>query len=395
MKTVFYLQGSHCQSNVMELAGATRAAKAFDWNLRIIEYGDSMMNRWHLGAGKSLRERLRELADFWKPLGVIVDCGAAPTHFSKGEFAPLPTVFLDRHPSSIERGAACVYSDSDDIGKTAARELMALGNRTFAFAPWPDPLPWSVGRGAAFAQALRMNGFDCRAFRTRTSKPDDATFLSELEGWIKTLPLPAAVFAANDSIAEHVVGAALACKIKIPDELAVLGVDNDPEMQVRSPISISTIQLDSERAGYDAAQLLHEMIIHPRRRPASATFGSLAVVRHQSTHLTRRHDDLVDEAIRLIRQRAISGLRPADVFKALKCPRRLLELRFREITGKSILEDILEIRIEQAKLLISQSADDWETIAKSCGFNSVQAFRKQFIAKTGVSPAVWRRKRKQ
>lgn len=395
MKTVFYLQGSHCQSNVMELAGATRAAKAFDWNLRIIEYGDSMMNRWHLGAGESLRERVRSLADFWKPLGVIVDCGAAPTHFSKGEFAPLPTVFLDRHPSSIERGAACVYSDSDDIGGTAARELMSLGNRTFAFAPWPDPLPWSVGRGTAFANALRMNGFDCCTFQAQTTKPDDATFLAELGEWIEALPLPAAVFAANDCIAEHVATAALARKIKVPDELAVLGVDNDPEMQVRSPISISTIQLDSERAGYEAAHLLHEMIIHPRRRPASATFGSLAVVRHQSTHLTRRHNDLVDEAIRLIRQRAVSGLRPADVFKALKCSRRLLELRFREITGKSILEDILEIRIEQAKLLISQSADDWNTIAANCGFGSAQAFRKQFIAKVGVSPAVWRRKRKQ
>ena len=182
MKTVFYLQGSHCQSNVMELAGATRAAKAFDWNLRIIEYGDSMMNRWHLGEGKSLRERLRELADFWKPLGVIVDCGAAPAHFHKGEFAPLPTVFLDRHPSSIERGAACVYSDSDDIGKTAARELMALGNRTFAFAPWPDMEEKMREKGIplySLESFTPLREFDFLGFTLQYTPLNDAMF-----GWM-------------------------------------------------------------------------------------------------------------------------------------------------------------------------------------------------------------------
>lgn len=389
MKTVFFLQSSNRPSNLAQLDGILRAAKSFGWHVRVIEFGrDSPSHRSH-DVVAELRDNFRKMREFWDPIGIIVDNGAAPTDFSKDEFA-LPTVFLDRHPTTIGRGAVCVFSDATSIGRLAARELLALNAKTYAYVPFTNNYRWSLERGREFAAALKLNNVRCNIFRPRRESSDDV-YLGELGPWIRKLPKPAAVFAANDYIGELVIGCARKNGLSVPDDIAVMGVDNDEDICLRCTPSLSSVKPDHERAGYLAASLLREFIRHPRKPPKSLTFGALAVFHRSSTRALRRHDERTVKIVEIVRKQAASGLMVEQLACDFGVTRRLIEMRFREATGHSIRDEIQSIRLERAKALLSQGGTRLAEIATVAGYPSVQAFRKTFTAATGKSPLNWRK----
>jgi len=392
MKTVFFLQSSHCQSNRAELAGAIRAGKAFGWNIRVIEYASAAADRrQHTTGLVGFKEEFRRMKEFWSPIGVIADCGAAPSAFRKNEFAPLPTVFLDRQHAVSGKGSSCVFSDAEDIGRLAARELLTLDYATYAYAPFTDSLSWSRNRERAYADALAINKRKCHSFCKECAPSDDLAYLSELDSWIRDLPKPAAIFAANDYIGELVISAADKSGFRVPEDIAVLGVDDDEEICLRTTPTLSSIKPDHEKAGYLAATLLKKLLLEPEAAHAPMTFGSLAVFHRGSTRTQHRRDDRVTKALETIRERATTRLSIPELAKESGVSRRLLELRFRETIGHSILEEIQAVRLERAKVLLTQSRAQMDEIAENAGFPSVQAFRKAFTRSTGKTPLVWRK----
>lgn len=392
VKTVFFLQSAHCQSNRALLAGVIRAGKDFGWVVRTIEYASAAADRrQHATTNRDFRTEFKMMRDFWTPIGIIADCGAAPKVFSKIRFSPLPAVFLDCQPSNVGKGSVCVYSDDKDIGTLAARELLALNYAAYAYAPFTDNLPWSLNRERAYRQALALCHKTCHTFRKNRPSVNDITYLSELDWWIRELPKPAAVFAANDYIGELVLTAAGKCGFKVPEDIAVIGVDNDEEICLRTNPTLSSIKPDHEKAGYLAAALLKQVISARKRQHASATFGALAVFHRNSTLVRRRHDDRVMKAVETIRRHAHLGLTIPQLVAEVGVSRRLLELRFRETLGHSILSEIRAIQIERAKVMLTHTRESMDEVARSTGFPSTQSFRNAFGKAMGMPPVSWRK----
>jgi len=385
MKTVFFVQSSNWPSNVDELNGALRAAKSFGWNLRVVNFrGGSNASAVH-----AFLDEFGKLREFWSPLGVIVDSGGAPTAFSRLDF-DLPSVFLDRHPSTLSGKSVCVYSDSAAIARLAARELLALDARSYAYAPFFRRLRWNVDRGREYALALKLNGIGCRTFPA-SGKVSENEYPEAVAKWLAAVAKPVAVFAANDYIGEMVVAAARRNGLRVPDDVAVLGVDNDEEICLRATPSLSSIRPDHEQAGYLAATLLRDLLRNPRKPPESRSFGPLAVFHRSSTRTLRRHDERIARIVEIVRKQALSELSVGQIARDFGVSRRLVELHFREATGHSIRDEVRRMRIDNAKAMLMHSGARLAKIASASGYPSFHAFRKAFAAATGLSPTKWRK----
>ena len=388
MKTILYLRSSLNASNNSDLEGVCRYAKTAGWRIHVTPYADAAFIRGDL-ADRDRRPDVKGLLELWEPDGVVAECGAARDLLDPRDFNSVPIVFLDRVPTGNE---TCVTSDARQVAALAAKELLSLGFRTYAYVPFTERLPWSIDRGREFERLIRMNGCKFHLFRKRPFGDDAETYRAWLREWLGKAPKPMGVFGANDFVAETVLSCAERERIDVPRELAVIGVDNNPDVCERTVPTLTSILLDHERAGYLAAELLNQKMSHPRRKVASGAFGPVCVYHRQSTFLYSRNDDRVAVALKLIRRNACDGLKAKDVIAEMDCSRRLAELRFREVTGRSILEEILAVRIERAKHLLEHSSKSVAEIAAACGYGSADALRKVFAAETGENPLAWRKR---
>lgn len=387
MKTILYFQSSLNASNNSVLDGVSRYARSANWRVHVTPYADAAYLRGDHAVGSGAPD-VKGLLEFWKPDGVIAECGAAQTLLRPCNFRSVPVVFVDRIQTGNE---VCISSDARSIAELAARELLSLGFKTYAYVPFAEPVPWSVKRGEEFARLVKMNGLKFHQFRKRPHGDEAENYRAWLRMWLRIAPKPMGGFAANDYMASFVLSCAEREKIGVPNELVVIGVDNDLEICERSNPNLTSILLDHERAGYLAAQLLNEKIAYPRRKVKGVTFGPVCVYHRQSTFVYSRKDDRVSVALKLIRRNACDGLKACDVIAEMGCSRRLAELRFREVTGRSILEEILSVRIERAKYLLEHSEKPIAEVARSCGYGSANALRKVFVAETGKNPLAWRK----
>ena len=184
MKTVLYLQSSLNASNLSDLDGVCRYAKAGGWCIRTVLYADAAYIRG-THADADCRPDVKGLLDFWKPDGVIAECGAAGDLLDPVDFKPVPVVFLDRIPVG---GETCVTSDPEPIAALAAKELLSLGFRSYAYVPFKVRLPWSVKRGEAFERLVKMNGCKFHLFRSRPFADDAETYRAWMREWLVKAP---------------------------------------------------------------------------------------------------------------------------------------------------------------------------------------------------------------
>lgn len=391
MKTILFLQTANSPSNQALLAGAFRAAKAFGWQIRVMEFSGSMFSSGKQDSGISgLLRDIRRLRSFWSPLGIIVDCGGLSNRPRKNMFR-LPTVFLDKHPNNLWKGAVSVYADDVALGQTAARELLSLNAKTYAYVPFTSDKIWSANRGKAFADAIKLNHSQCQVFK-KQHRAD--IYVLALDRWITSLPKPVAIFAANDHISEMVIDSSIRNGFSVPDDVSIIGVDNDEQICLRSMPTLSSIKPDHEKAGALSVQLLKALIQNPRHPPAPMSFGLAAVLHRGSTRQLRRHDERTMQLLRTIREQATAGLSVAQLVTGFGVSRRTIEMQFREATGKSILQEIQDLRIEQAKLMLTQTSASMDEVANSSGYPSTQAFRKHFTKSIGLSPLAFRQRSK-
>ena len=387
MKTILFFQTANCPSNQSQLSGILRTAKTFGWHVRVVAFSDPVTDGHNSGL-PSLLQDIAKLKAFWSPIGIIIDCGGLSKRPYRKMFT-LPTVFLDSRPDDLWDGAVCVHVDNAEVGRTAAREPLSLNARNYAYVPFTANKSWCRERERAFVEAIRLNHFPCHVFRKRCNAD---IYMLSLNHWIATLPKPVAIFAANDHISDLVVDFAIRNGFSVPDDVAVIGVDNDEQICLRSSPTLSSIKPDHEKAGFLAAQLLKEFVKTPKHPPASATVGPIAVLHRESTHTIHRHDERTMQLLRTIREKATAGLSVAQLVKDLGVSRRTVEMQFREATGRSILQEILNLRIEHAKLLLTQTYAQIEEVAKRSGYPSAQAFRKHFTKTVGLSPLTFRRR---
>ena len=279
-----------------------------------------------------------------------------------------------------------VIHDSEVTTREAFRELSSNAPDAYAVVGHEAGYFWSRIRVRAFRSLVKAEGKRCAVFTTAEKGSARAKRLAE---WISALPSKCAVFAVNDVVALDVVNACEAAGRRISSDLTLVGVDNRESICESGTHGISSVQIDFERAGYRAAMLVDDLI--SGRGERIKTFGPLMTVRRESTRGFGRREPRMLAAIDLIRKEACSGLRASEVAKHFKGSRRLVDLRFRETFGHSILDEIQNVRFEKVFFLLSQTETALGAIAGLCGFKSEITLREQFRLRTGMSMSSWRK----
>lgn len=180
--------------------------------------------------------------------------------------------------------------------------------------------------------------------------------------------------------------------IRIPEDLAVIGVDNDLDVCEYARPTLSSVAPDWFGAGRLTAEALDRLMKDPKSGPIRLTYPPVNIIRRQSTQRLKRPDPEVSAALERIRREACGGLTAGAVVRMFTCSRRMAEIRFRQLTDHSILDAIRSIRLERAKELLAENDRDIGAIANFCGYGSMASFSNFFKSMTGVSPNHWRRK---
>ncbi len=365
-----------CQNRIQ---GVRRYAKTRGWHVQAVE---------RCGVGG--RIPVRELVNLWHPIGCIAECGGGIPEITRTALRGTPIVFLDECPHQ-KNVRHCVISDAASIGVHAAKELLRTGLRHFAFVGYGRSRFWSNDRFTAFRDTVRMHGYDCTDFRKVQEEDRRFTRHRELVRFLDGLQKPCGVFAAHDPVGEEVLVAAQAAGIAVPDEIAVIAVDDIREICENTVPPLSSISVDFERGGYLAAELLGELIDNPKLKPETRKYGILYTARRNSTGPSRRISVSVARAVDFIRKNADRKISLAEVAEQIGCSVRNAEKRFEEEIGHSVLTEITNVRIDRAKDMLRDSRASIEAITGRCGWASSASLRVAFKAATGFSPRAWRK----
>ena len=281
--------------------------------------------------------------------------------------------------------------DSVSVGKDVARYFNSLGNfASYGFVHGAILYPWSIEREAGFRSALPRKA-------TVFIFPEDSSEQLQLEAsspmiaqdklgrWLCSLPKPAAIFGANDLFARDVLTACKKLGLKVPNQVTVIGCDNDPLIWGNTSPQLSSLKLPFRDLGYQAARTLDLLLRnkHPPQRTIRVA-GTHLFERESSAHIPPA-TALVEKARAYIAERACDGIRPADVVSHVGVSRSLLDLRFRQVAGKSILEDILDVRLAEVRRQLKATDRTILQIGRNCGFNDPDNLKRLFKKHFGLS----------
>ena len=375
MKTVLFFISSTRHTCRDRLEGIYRYARGHDWHVQVVERVFHKVN-------------VRELLDFWKPVGIIAECGSGADELNDDAFGGLPVVYFDADRS--KRGSGFyVGSDGASVGRLAAKHLLALKLPNYACAAFRLPLFWDRERREAFVEKVTKAGVGCSVFASEREQLPHVR-QAALAEWVGGLPRPCGIFAANDYVGEEIVNICEQLGLSVPDDIAVLGVDNDEEICENATTTLSSIAPDFAEGGYLAAELLGKVIEDRSLKPTVIHFPVTRVVTRKSTRRIACDRRRIVEAVEMIRVRACEGLSVPDVVSFIGQPRRTAEMHFREATGRSIHEEIDEVRFAKVFELLKNPRQSLESIVDLAGFSTGVALRKAFRLRTGMSMRAWR-----
>ena len=380
MNVILYFQTAAAAGNAPDqLIGAVEMAERF--HCRIQQIDDPISPR-----------TVKQLISFWNPLGAIVECGARAESFDPRIFESLPTVFFNAPLIKPAKNRYFVRHDSPKAGMAAARVFLNAGYSNFAYINHPQASIWNSERARAFAEALKLNSQSCLAFSYPPGPP--ARHHQSLEKFLRALPHPAGILAANDRVAADVIATCSHAGLRIPEDIAILGVDNILSICEHTQPTLSSIAPDFRRGGNLAILLLVAVRRAKGRFKGSHEryFGSRKIVQRASTLILKRRDPEVVAALEFIRKKACSGATAAQAAALFKCSRRMADIRFTKTVGHSILTEIQNVRLERAKELLSNPLQELKSLHDFCGFSTANALRKFFRQETGMTMSEWRQK---
>lgn len=308
---------------------------------------------------------------------------------------PLVGIGIDSELRQKRRqNAAFILNDNEGIGKAAADYFKSLGNfRSYAYIPAiGGSQQWSIQRGNGFTHRLRDNGIDCKVYRQCDNIDDD---WQELGRFLTSLEKPAAVLAAWDGRAVEVMNSAKLAGIEVPEQMAVLGVDDDDIICENAVPQLSSVRTDVEGMGEKATKLLKKLLSQNKNRlpngSQSVTCPALGITERNSTRPPTPAAHLINRALSFIAAEASNGIDVQDVAKHLKISRRLLDMRFKKYSQTTVAETIALRRLETAKHLLEKTTMPVKAAFKAAGFSDTTYPYRLFKKKTGVSPSKWRR----
>jgi LacI family transcriptional regulator len=278
------------------------------------------------------------------------------------------------------------FTNNNLIAQLAADHFLIRGFRNFAFCGYvKNPINgWSEEREQAFVRYLKRRGHSCAIYIDHfRSTRHWASAQRSLGRWLASLPKPVALMTANDSLAHQVLEACRAFGLRVPEEVAVIGVNNDELLCRLGSPPLTSIEHGTERMGYEAAALLERLMNGERPRRRQFIIDPVGITTRQSTDLLAIEDRIVASAMSFINANTLKGIKVRDVTKALGVSRSGLEIRFHRELGYSMHTAIRRIQMERIRVLVSDSQLPLKEIAVNTGFRSVQhmttLFRKTFL----------------
>ena len=327
--------------------------------------------------------------DAWSGDGVISrssDPGMAELVRRRG----LPAIDLTDVRGDL--GLPRIWTDHPAVGQVAAMHLLERGFTRFGFCGFTGH-EWSALRRAGFLKATAGVDPHVSVFETpwdpRVTRPIDEGH-SELCDWIAGLPKPVGIMASNDFRGQHVLDACRRLGLAVPEEVAVIGVDDDELLCRLCDPPLSSVVPDAERIGYEAAAALDALMRGESLGWEELVVPPSGVVTRQSTDVLAIDDPLVAAAVRLIRQRACSGLSVDDVLREIPLSRSVLERRFRKHLGRSPQAEIRQVRLKRVKQLLVESDLTLDRIAGLTGFEHPEYLSVVFRREAGETPGRYR-----
>jgi LacI family transcriptional regulator len=252
---------------------------------------------------------------------------------------------------------------------------------------------WSDQRAKSFCQRISHAGFKTSVYKQPISRVDRTWYKEEtiLADWLKALPKPVGIMACNDDRSQHVAEACAIAKVEIPYEIAIIGADNDDQVCDISNPPLSSIALDIEKTGYQAAELLDKMMNGEKITPQTMVVQPIRVVTRQSSNIIAVEDKTVSQALQFIHQNAKSLIQVDDVIKALHISRRSLHDKFVGSLGRSVYNEIKRVRIDLIKQMLLETDLTISDIAFKLGYDSTNHIARYFKQKMGVSPLDYRK----
>ena len=315
--------------------------------------------------------RASQLVSAWNPDGCIVYC-APPSRLS-GDFAAWHRPIVTINAPRPVRGAAAVAHDSRPTGVLAARELLSLGLDNFAFFAPASGKQWVETRYRTFAAEIENRGLQVLRYHK-----------GGIGEWLKSLQMPCGLFAANDMAAERIVSEAFAHGISIPDDISLVGVDDDPQICEHAEVTISSIRPDFPKCAALAVDAMARAL-EKKRCGGEFIYGDIGVTRRASTRPISGCPAQVSAMLEYIRLNALSGISAVDVLKQFPGSRRTAETRFRKTVGHSIVDEIQAIRLAAVERLLADPRIKIGSIASCVGYDSENFLARVFKRRFGMT----------
>lgn len=371
------------------LRGFMGAAHERGWTL--LHYGPLVELRW--------------AADEWAPDVAVVGPGVDHEALAKLPVRSVVSVVVDRSAEGI----ASVCLDEERIGALALQHLQSTGVRHVSTCRY-NSAPFAIARERAFVEAARAAGLKVAVgwgsaealaldwaedLSVPRIMPTESLRPSAMRQWLEALPKPCGIFTCTDGWARPVVRCTRVAGLRVPEDLALVGADNDTlECELMAP-PLSSVMIGWQEVGRSAAQLVQRALTEAAAPSKRVVISPLGVQVRRSSDVLAIEDELVGRAVRWIRSNVNQRLTVTHVARAVGSARQRLERRFRRVLDRTVKEEIQRARVENARALLQTTSAGLPEIAKQSGFTTAALLHVAFRREVGMPPGVYRRRLRQ
>lgn len=339
---------------------------------------------------RDLRSSFPEWLKKWPGDGILART-IDPALLRQLKATRLPVIEL--RSTALKHPFPFVGMDNRIVGQRVAAHFMDRGFRRFACYLDNSELFFQQ-RCQSYRDTLKERGFDCSVFETesagrKTQRWDQHQ--RRVADWLASLEKPCAVFASNDQLGFWVLDAARRAGISAPEEIAVIGAENDKTLCETAWPPLSSVQLRGQSVGYAAARMLDEWMQRKTPPHAVTLLPPGDIIVRQSSDIVAVEDPRIARALQFIRERAIADIGVDDVAREVALSRSALERRMKVLIGRSPGEEITRIRFSHVERLLTQTDLTLDAIAERAGFKHPQYMAEAFHKRTGMTPGVYRR----
>ncbi|MEN8255838.1 MAG: DNA-binding transcriptional regulator [Verrucomicrobiota bacterium] len=302
----------------------------------------------------------------------------------------IPTIvipYMEEYPQGLTNRIA---TDSKAIAEMVAQYFIEKGFKQFAYSGY-DSMFWSQKRKSAFGDYLEQSGFPLNVYDSATESGNWIAEKESLAAWLKELPKPIGILTCTDDRGLQLIEACRHANVKVPEEVSIVGVDNDHLVCDLSSIALSSVDLTTAQAGYEAAELLARQMDGEPIHDATIKVHPKRIITRQSSDILAIDDAMVAKAMEYIRENSRTNIKVDDVVAATWSSRRVLELKFRKILGVTIAGEIRRQKIEKICELLTETVLPVKQIAEITGFETSKHIARYFAREKGMTLLKYRK----